>query len=500
MFDAMLSQLEMDLRTALGTCVAGLVATARARLQDAHTDLNKERAKLLVEVAEERAKALAEVDMRRAELGREIATMQKHKEAQEGRVELNVGGYRFEKSVQTLRRVPHTFFDAYFSGRYAQDVCSDGSIFVDRDGEHFGHILEYMRDGVVSVVEAGAHPSVSLLRALKREFGFYCIELCTEEPADPALSDMAFVMGGVNMHNYDDSEDDDDVDDEFSIYKSTMERYDVSSGQWSAATAMGTRRYSFGACSVMGEVYVSGGEDEDNNDLSSVEKYSPLNDTWSVVSSLPNRKSKHAALAVGSAMYVLGGCTGVDAAIHETASVLKFDNVRGIWSVVAPMPEPRCDFAACVVGSDMYVFGGLTNASERTGRARESVFKYETETDEWSTLAPMPLGDHGFSAIYLDGLIYIGGVGDTVREFMSYDPVSEVWSNLASLTHECYHGAFFVLGGFLYAAGGEDSESKVQRYDVTTNTWTEFADMLEGRSHIGAVTIGSMIISLIVRL
>jgi hypothetical protein len=39
--------------------------------------------------------------------------MHKHKEAQEGRVELNIGGYRFQISVQTLRRVPHTFFDAY---------------------------------------------------------------------------------------------------------------------------------------------------------------------------------------------------------------------------------------------------------------------------------------------------------------------------------------------------------------------------------------------------
>jgi hypothetical protein len=106
--------------------------------------------------------------------------MHMHKEAQEGRVELNIGGYRFETSVHTLRRVPHTFFDAYFSGRYAQDVCADGSIFVDRDGEHFGHVLEYMRDGHVPVAEAGARPSVSLLRSLKREFGFYCIELSAE--------------------------------------------------------------------------------------------------------------------------------------------------------------------------------------------------------------------------------------------------------------------------------------------------------------------------------
>jgi hypothetical protein len=44
--------------------------------------------------------------------------------------------------VQTLQRGPHTFSDAYFSGRYAQVVCRDGSIFVDRDGEHFRHVLE----------------------------------------------------------------------------------------------------------------------------------------------------------------------------------------------------------------------------------------------------------------------------------------------------------------------------------------------------------------------
>jgi hypothetical protein len=105
MFDAMLSQLETDLRTALGTCVTGLVATARVQLEQAHADLIKERTQMLIEVAEERATALAEVDARRAELGCEIAVMHKHKEAQEGRVKLNIGGYQFETSVQTLRRL-----------------------------------------------------------------------------------------------------------------------------------------------------------------------------------------------------------------------------------------------------------------------------------------------------------------------------------------------------------------------------------------------------------
>ena len=75
----------------------------------------------------QRVKGLAEIDARWAELHREIAAMQIHQEKQQGHVELNIGGYRFQTSAQTLRRVPHTFFDAYFSGRYAQDVCGTAS-------------------------------------------------------------------------------------------------------------------------------------------------------------------------------------------------------------------------------------------------------------------------------------------------------------------------------------------------------------------------------------
>jgi hypothetical protein len=474
MFDAMLSQLETDLHAALGTCVIGLVATTRARLEGAHRDIVKERAQGLADVAKERAMAIAEVNARRAELGREVAAMHRHKEAQEGRVELNIGGYRFQTSVQTLRRIPHTFFDAYFSGRYAQDVCNDGSIFVDRDGEHFGHVLEYMRDGVVSVAEIGARPSVPLLRALKREFGFYCIELSAEEPAEPAQSEMVFVMGGLH-------DDDDNVET-----LSSMERYNVTSGQWSAAANMRTRRYTFGVCALEREVYLTGGIDEDGNFLSSVEKYSPMSDTWTSVSALPEPRFEHAAVAVGSAMYVLGGIIRADRTSDATASVLKFDSVQGIWSVVAPMPEPCSYFAACVVGTDIYVFGGRDSAN----RGQRSVFTYNTETDEWSTLAPMPGTEYGHSAIVLGGLIYIVGAGNGTR-LLSYDPTSEIWSTLAPLLHGCYRGASFVLAGSLYAAGGVNAEFKVQRYDVNADVRTEVADMFEGRSHFGAVTIGS---------
>jgi hypothetical protein len=353
MFDTLLAALERELQAALGMAVQGLVATARMRLESAVAEVTKGKAKVLAEVAEVRAKSLAEIDARREELGWEVAAMHKHKEAQEGRVELNIGGYRFETSVQTLRRVPHTFFDAYFSGRYAQDVCADGSIFVDRDGQHFGHVLEYMRDGYVSVAEAGACPSVSLLRALKREFGFYCIELSAELPMEPkqSESETAYVMGGY-------------VSGSGSL--SSMERFDAPSNQWIAVTGMRTPRSSFGACAIAGELYVTGGIVE-GNCTTSVEIYSPSRDAWSALAPLPMARKSHAAVAVGSSVYVLGGSFGT-LMEDATVSVLMFDSFAGTWSEVAPIPCVRTELSACAVGLEIFVFA----------RAEASLFKYDT--------------------------------------------------------------------------------------------------------------------------
>jgi hypothetical protein len=456
MFDSMLITLEQELRADFHKALAGLLATARTRLEGA-----------LAEVARERAQGLAEVATQRAELRCEIEAMQTHAEQQQGRVELNIGGHRFQTSVQTLRRLPHTFFDAYFSGRYAQDVCVDGSIYVDRDGEHFGHVLEYMRDGVVLVAEAGACPSVSLLRALKREFGYYCIELVADEPAEPAQVEMAYVMGGCH-----------DDDDEAVL--SSMERYDAVSGQWSAAAALSTARSHFGACVLAGEIYVIGGMDAEIVELESVEKYSPLSDTWSAVVAMPTARSHHVVVAVGSAMYVFGGFTLDD-------NNLKFDSTHGTWSEVASEPRTVDASAAVALGTDIYVFGGEDDEDVK----QDSVLKYDTVADAWSTLAPMPYGCSHHSASICNGLVYIVGAGLESKEFLRFDPASDMWTILAPTLYWHANCASFVLDGSVYAAGGAGYDLSVERYDAATNTWTAAENMLEGRHSFGAVTIGT---------
>jgi hypothetical protein len=465
-----------EMRPLLETAMEGVLTKARCALEEVEqqranglAEVAEERSQCLADIDAERAEGLAEVDARRAELGREIAAMHKHKEAQEGHVVLNIGGYLYETSVQTLRRVPHTFFDAYFSGRYAQDVCNDGSIFVDRDGEHFGHVLEYMRDGVVAVASPGARPSIPILRILKREFGFYCIELYVEAPAEPLQPEAAYVIGGLG---------------EVEAIPS-MERYDASTGQWSAAAAMSMKRSYFGACAIAGEIYVTGGRDESRNILSSVEKYSPSRDIWITLVPLPHARDSHATIAVGSAMYVLGGRRMIEGFMTGTASALKFDSTYGTWSEIAPLPEARDNFAACAIENNIYVFGGFYE-----NEPRASVFKYDTVTNTWSTLAPMPDCSVHHCAIVLDGLVFLLGAGRTCSELYRFEPASGVWNTLAS-PGSAEDAACFVAGGCLYVAGGFDHGARVLRYDAVADTWTPELDMLQGRECCCAVTVGA---------
>jgi hypothetical protein len=453
MFDALLHKLEGDLRA---SCDAAM-ASARAQLEGGLADLAKERAKGLAEVNTERAKGIPKVAEEKSDLHREIAAMQKQQEAQQGRVVLDIGGYRYTTSVQTLRRLPGTFFDAYFSGRYTMDRSKDGSIFIDRDGKHFGQVLEYLRDGVVSVAEKDASElDVGELRWLKREFGFYCIELSAEP------QEVAFVVGG---------RDDDD-----SMLAST-ERYDLSSGVWREASPMALARDELGLCMLSGGgLCATGGLTSGDEIVANVERYDPGLDTLSAAPSLPRPRYAHSACTVGDAVYVLSGVEEDEERGEYTVNrVLKFDSRMQIWSEVAPMPEERDNAGACVLGSDIYIIGGRNDDTEGTS----TTYRFSTKTNEWATLAPMPKSLSGHSVCVVDGFIYVLGGSESNYNYTSsvhrFDPVANLWSALAPMSGPRMALGSFVLGGSIYAVGGSDGDdrlSSMEHYSVASDSWS----------------------------
>jgi influenza virus NS1A-binding protein len=180
---------------------------------------------------------------------------------------------------------------------------------------------------------------------------------------------------------------------------------------------------------------------------------------------------------VGDAAYVLGGVEeGGEGAENTVSTVLKFDCRTQTWSEMAHMPAKRNNAGACVVGNDVYVFGGKTDDDMPTS----TTYRFSTETNEWATLAPMPELISHHSVCVLEGLIYgIGGVGsdgNTMSSVHRFDPVANLWSALAPMSVARSTLRSFVLGGSIYAVGGFDGRnwlSSMERYSVASDSWSE---------------------------
>lgn len=84
-------------------------------------------------------------------------------------VRLNVGGTIFVTTVDTLtQRDTDSMLAVMFSGRHRLHMdAKEGAVFIDRDGTHFRHILNWLRDGTVPILDMPAY------QELLREAEYY---------------------------------------------------------------------------------------------------------------------------------------------------------------------------------------------------------------------------------------------------------------------------------------------------------------------------------------
>jgi hypothetical protein len=64
----------------------------------------------------------------------------------DGRLKLDVGGCKFSTTRETLLRFPDSLLGQMFSGRHKVKIHEGGRVLIDRDGTHFGTILNFLRD------------------------------------------------------------------------------------------------------------------------------------------------------------------------------------------------------------------------------------------------------------------------------------------------------------------------------------------------------------------
>ena len=64
---------------------------------------------------------------------------------------MNVGGWRFTTSLNTLRSEQGSMLEKMFSGQFPIKKEQDGTIFIDRSGNYFDFILDYLRGNMINV-------------------------------------------------------------------------------------------------------------------------------------------------------------------------------------------------------------------------------------------------------------------------------------------------------------------------------------------------------------
>ena len=159
------------------TAMLGAIAVREAAMLRV---VQEEREAALQALAERNAETSAGRDALaadRAALDSEIGAMEAAARRQDSRVLLDVGGSLFTTSRTTLTAVPGSMLEAMFSGRHTIAAGEDGRVFIDRDGEHFRLILNFLRD-CGSDAAAGAIRALSgaQLREARGELDYYGLD------------------------------------------------------------------------------------------------------------------------------------------------------------------------------------------------------------------------------------------------------------------------------------------------------------------------------------
>jgi len=188
------------------------------------------------------------------------------------------------------------------------------------------------------------------------------------------------------------------------------------------------------AVGVHGKViYLAGGmTDGLGGSVATVSAYDTVSGEWlklpSKATDMPAARDHAGAAVIGNTFYVLGGRDHGQANVKDDVFALDLLNLESGWMTKeGKMPTPRGGICVGNVDGKVYTFGGEGNPAGGSNGVYNETEVYDSVSDTWTKLSPMPLPRHGTSAVTVGGRIFIpgGGVfegGDPVDNFTVFAP------------------------------------------------------------------------------
>ena len=181
---------------------------------------------------------------------------------------------------------------------------------------------------------------------------------------------------------------------------------------------------------------------------------------WSLSTPMPEPRSDYVAGVVGGKLIVAGGTFWTGTKGHWirkqfAVSTHAFDLATQKWEKLSDLPVPLACAAGAVVDGRLFVLGGFTGTA-----VNRKIYVLEAKN---STYAWRVYGDFPFDRVYpraaaFGSVLYVvGGTipGPTNLSLMQiYDPVANTWSSGPSKPTPIGSGAGLFIHGAFYAMGG----------------------------------------------
>uniref|UniRef100_A0A3B4WKZ2 Kelch like family member 29 n=1 Tax=Seriola lalandi dorsalis TaxID=1841481 RepID=A0A3B4WKZ2_SERLL len=195
--------------------------------------------------------------------------------------------------------------------------------------------------------------------------------------------------------------------------------------------------------------------------------YMSLLDNWNLVSRMTVARCRHNSLVYDGKLYNIGGL-GVSGNLDH---VERYDTITNQWETVSPLPKPVHSAAATVCGGKVYVFGGVNEA----GRSAGVLQSYVPQSNTWSFIESPMIDNKYAPAVSLNGFIFILG-GAYARATTIYDPDKGNIKAGPNMNHSRQFCSAVILDGKIYATGGIVSSEgpalgNMETFDPCTNTW-----------------------------